>query len=152
MKVAGEIVKTADEQSAFLHSLPERVFSLKITPTTWSAKEITGHLIDSAQNNLQRFIRGQYENVPRIIYAQNEWVRLGGYQQADKSELIELWRLINHQLGRVLRTMDTGNYSKLSDWGHDTPDLHTLAYMAEDYHRHMLHHLNQLKERISTLK
>jgi hypothetical protein len=41
----------------------------------WSRKQILGHLIDSAGNNHQRFVRGQFQDemsFPR--YAQDDWV------------------------------------------------------------------------------
>ncbi|MBK9046740.1 MAG: hypothetical protein IPL74_08565 [Bacteroidetes bacterium] len=46
----------------------------------WSKKEILGHLIDSATNNHQRFVRGQFETVPEISYDQNNWNTFSYYQ------------------------------------------------------------------------
>jgi hypothetical protein len=152
VKVAADILTTVDNHSTFLNSLSEREFGFKPGATVWSPKEIVGHLVDSAQNNIQRFVRAQYETVPRIIYAQNDWVKFGAYQQADKTELIQLWVLLNKQLCRILTTMDPSNYNRESDWGKNAPDVQTLAFMAEDYHKHMIHHLDQLKERMKMSK
>ena len=41
-------------------------FSAKPDRNKWSYKEIIGHLIDSATNNHQRFIRGQFEDRPSL--------------------------------------------------------------------------------------
>ena len=49
--VIPQLLATIDAQS----------FSLKSNPDKWSKKEIIGHLIDSATNNHQRFVRGQFE-------------------------------------------------------------------------------------------
>ncbi len=51
-----------------LTELDEQTFSFKATSEKWSKKEIIGHLIDSATNNHQRFVRGQFEETPKIIY------------------------------------------------------------------------------------
>lgn len=53
-----------------LAGINEREFGLKPAVTKWSKKEMLGHLIDSATNNHQRFIRVQYENAPVIVYDQ----------------------------------------------------------------------------------
>jgi len=149
MKEAAKVIEqTVDQHIKFLSDLTEEVFSAKPIPGKWSPKEIIGHLIDSAQNNIQRFVRGQYEDTPKIVYSQDDWVRLQAYQQSEKLELIRLWVLINRQLCRILVTMDPANYEKKCNTGKATEELHTLAFLAEDYHVHMVHHLNQLKERI----
>ena len=147
-EAAKAIEQTVDQHIKFLSDLPEEVFSAKRIPGKWSPKEIIGHLVDSAQNNIQRFVRSQCEDIPKIVYSQDEWVRLQAYQQSEKLELIRLWVLINRQLCRILATMDPANYDKKCNTGKTTEELHTLAFLAEDYHVHMVHHLNQLKERI----
>jgi DinB superfamily len=148
MIVTEKILETVEKESLALNALSEEKFSYKPSQATWSPKEIIGHLVDSAQNNMQRFVRGQYEDKPHIVYTQDEWVRLQAYQQADKNELIQLWVLFNRQLCRTLNNMDTAKYGRLCDWGKTSPEFQTLSYIAEDYYRHMIHHLNQLKQRI----
>ena len=46
--------------TAKISAIPEKEFSAKPLANKWSQKEVLGHLIDSAQNNLRRFITGQY--------------------------------------------------------------------------------------------
>src|SRR5437762_13984687 len=63
------------------------------SPERWTKKEVLGHLIDSASNNHQRFVRGQIasgQNFPG--YEQEQGVRIQGYQSARWSDLIDLWR------------------------------------------------------------
>jgi hypothetical protein len=146
--VAKAIERTVDQHAQFLSDLSEDVLSAKPAPGKWSPKEIIGHLIDSGQNNIQRFVRGQYEDTPRIVYSQDDWVRLQGYQQREKGELIRLWVSINRHLCSILVTMDPAHYEKECNTGKTVVELHTLAFLAQDYHVHMVHHLDQLKERI----
>lgn len=70
---------------------------------TWSRKQVMGHLVDSASNNHQRFVRaaidGEYVGPG---YAQEQWVAVGRYQEAGWAELISFWRLYNLHLAHVL--------------------------------------------------
>jgi DinB family protein len=124
-----------------LKSFTEEELSYKSAPAKWSKKEIIGHLTDSAANNIQRFVRMQYENVPFIIYAQNEWVSLQDYQNKKSSEIILLWELLNRHLVHILRNVPEKNYSLLCKT--NEPEPVTLLWLAEDYVRHAEHHLKQ---------
>src|SRR6202012_1710610 len=70
----------------------------------WSNKEIIGHLCDSAMINLERFVRCTYEENFKLVYEQDEWVATQRYQEIDIENLLELWRLLNLQITRVLET------------------------------------------------
>src|ERR1700733_9875968 len=76
----------------------------KPDPGKWSKKEIIGHLIDSAQVNLQRFVRCTYEENFKLTYDQVEWVQAQRYQEADIQDLFGLWELLNWQIIRVLKS------------------------------------------------
>ncbi len=75
----------------------------KAAPDKWSRKEIMGHLIDSAQINLQRFVRCTYQEGFKLVYDQVEWVEAQHYQDEDINEILGLWRLLNFQIIRVLQ-------------------------------------------------
>ena len=113
-----ELQKIISEYSLKISSMPEDDFSAKPSAVKWSKKEVLGHLIDSAQNNLRRFICGQYEAVPsKIVYDQDHWVTLNAYQQAESKEIIALWVLLNKRIASVLEKMPSISYSNLSDTG-----------------------------------
>jgi hypothetical protein len=62
----------------------------KVNPNRWSKKEILGHLIDSASNNHQRFVRGAQNiagNFP--VYNQDRWVEIQHYNDMNWSDLVE---------------------------------------------------------------
>src|SRR5436190_10055554 len=125
-----------------LNQLSEEELSVKKIPGKWSRKEVIGHLIDSAQNNLRRFICGQYEKEPpAIIYAQNFWVEANGYNKMNKEDIISLWKLINERICAVLQNMPVENYSRNCNTGKDAVELHSLQWLAEDYNKHLKHHL-----------
>lgn len=143
--VVDELSQIVEAYSAKIGRLPEAEFSGKPQPHQWSKKEVLGHLIDSAQNNIRRFICGQYEQTPpKIVYDQDFWVKANGYQKMDKEEVIKLWRLINQRIVGVLSHMPKENYGRFSDTGKNQIDLRSLEWLAEDYVKHMKHHLNQI--------
>ena len=108
-----------------------------------SKQEILGHLIDSAQNNIQRFIRGQYETEPALVYDQDQWVAYNDYQQAEAGQLIQLWELLNRQIIRIWEHMPSENLSRQCRIRNS---LFTIEYLMDDYIIHLKHHLIQINE------
>lgn len=144
-KVTEELQQIVAEYSARISSIPEKEFSAKPLPNKWSKKEVLGHLIDSAQNNLRRFICGQYEvTPPHIIYDQDFWASANAYHSSKSQDVILLWQLINNRVCNVLNTMPADNYGKVCNTGRTETQLHSLEWLAEDYVKHMKHHLNQI--------
>jgi len=143
--VVQELSALINEFTAKLRAMDVAEFETKPQPHKWSRKEIIGHLVDSAQNNLRRFIVSTYaETPPNIVYDQDAWVRLNGYQTMRADQVITLWALVNQQIVQVLRHMAPDDYSRPCDTGKDKEQLHSLLWLAEDYLRHLKHHLNQV--------
>jgi DinB family protein len=109
----------------------------------WTRKELLGHLIDSASNNHQRFVRMQLADKLKLFkYAQEDWVKVQHYRSADWKALIELWRAYNLHLARVIAEVPPealGHTCTLSD-----SEPVTLQFVMEDYLAHMEHHLKEL--------
>jgi hypothetical protein len=140
-----ELRQIVSEYATKIASISEQEFSAKPLPNKWSKKEVLGHLIDSAQNNLRRFVCGQYENAPpKISYDQDFWVRANGYQSVSQKDIIQLWQLINAQIASILSAMPATDYKKTCDTGKQIPQLRSLEWLADDYVKHMKHHLNQI--------
>ncbi|MDB5151610.1 MAG: DinB family protein [Mucilaginibacter sp.] len=111
----------------------------------WSNKEIIGHLCDSAQINLQRFVRCTYEENFKLIYEQDKWVKAQLYQDMNASDLLQLWRLLNLQIARVLDNYSKDRLQVKCDNNKKEAGLHTVEWLAQDYVAHLQHHLNQIK-------
>jgi hypothetical protein len=140
-----ELNKITTDYSLKISAISEQEFSAKPLPNKWSKKEVLGHLIDSAHNNLRRFVCGQYEPTPpKIVYDQDYWVKANNYQQADSKEVIAMWKLINNRIVTVLETMPASSYAKECNTGKNSVSLHSLEWLAEDYVKHLEHHLNQI--------
>lgn len=140
-----ELRHLVDEFSQKINALPDSELYAKPIPTKWSKIEILGHLVDSAQNNLRRFICGQYESIPPlIVYDQDFWVDSNNYKSAKKDNVILLWSILNERICEVLKSMAEINFSKECNTGKTTPQFRSLRWLAEDYVKHLKHHLNQI--------
>jgi len=144
--LADELVRVVDEAAVGLREIGEPLASAKPTADVWSIKEILGHLIDSAGNNQQRFVRAPATDVfvwPG--YDQNAWVRVQDHQHRPWSELVELWVLANHQLAHTIRRIPADALAVTCRIG--TNDPVTLEFLLHDYLTHLRHHLAQMRER-----
>ena len=123
-----------------LNAISEEQLYLKPSPTKWSRKEIIGHLIDSAQNNIRRFVIAQYEDNPSITYNQDKWVAAANYQEYSLDDLINLWVLLNKHIIMILKNLPEGGAAKEVQ----SEETHTVDWLAADYNKHLLHHLHQI--------
>jgi hypothetical protein len=136
------LIATIDE---FLKSEIDTMdWEAKPAPEKWSKKEILGHLIDSAQINLERFVRCTYEENFKLVYWQNEWVTAKHYQETDVKEILDLWILINRQIIRVLTNYPADRLQAKCDNSRNSVTLNTVEFIAADYVTHMQHHLKQV--------
>jgi len=125
-----------------LANIDEQTFSFKPSPEKWSKKEILGHLIDSATNNHHRFVRSQFEYIPKIYYDQNDWNKFGYYGQIDGKQIISFWTAYNRQLLELLKLMPKENFKRVCNTADDS--MITLEVVLEQYLEHMEHHLKQI--------
>lgn len=142
------------ETISFLKGIDENILNIK-PGGKWSIKEVTGHLIDSASNNHQRFIRAQLKD--DLIfdgYNQNEWVSLQNYNSADWNELINCWANFNFIIINAISNIPEEKLSaerknhNLDKIAWTTVPLNipsTLEYFIKDYYSHLRHHINQIK-------
>ncbi|MBN9284972.1 MULTISPECIES: DinB family protein [unclassified Flavobacterium] len=143
--VAAKLQKNIQEIEDLFHRKQLADFDRKISGTKWSKKEILGHLIDSAINNLQRFTEIQYLEKPYSVrpYNPDELVKANRYQEKDSPDLLLLWVQLNRQIAFVMlnQTEDTLAYPLL------LPDnqQRDLRFLMTDYVVHLEHHLKAIK-------
>ena len=120
----------------------------KSAPDDWSRVEILGHLIDSAANNHQRFVRAQEADALTFPgYNQNHWVTSQAYQDADWQHLVALWSHLNLHLADVIARIPPSNYSvPCTIGGNPAVPLETIIV---GYRDHLHHHIAQIRERLS---
>jgi hypothetical protein len=140
-EVSAGLRQTVEEASVWLGQIAAEG-GRRPRPDTWAAREILGHLIDSASNNHQRFVRAQLES--ELVdpgYDQERWVKVQGYADADWRELLDLWRLYNGRLAAIIERIPPEKLPTPCRVGAKSV---TLGFLAEDYLRHLRHHLGQL--------
>ena len=137
-----------------LKTINEQQSSKKPSPDKWSSKEILGHLIDSSVNNMIRFVNGQFkDDLVFAGYDQNKWVEAQNYQNAGWDFLVDLWRLNNLQLVRLIesipdeilkRPTTNHNFDQIEWKELSKSEPATMDYLIDDYIGHMKYHLNQI--------
>jgi hypothetical protein len=126
-----------------LRKIDDAAASKRPAPGKWSNKEILGHLIDSAANNHQRFVRLQLTTrIDLPGYDQDEWVRVQRYQERPWHEIIELWQIYNTQLASLIRRVDPATLRHV--WRMPDGKDADLEFIMRDYVRHLRHHLEQI--------
>jgi hypothetical protein len=109
----------------------------------WSRKQVLGHLIDSASNNHQRFVRASLQGSLEFPhYDQDGCVRVEAVQSAPWPLLVTLWTNYNLYLAHVIAHLPADKLEARCRIGEDKPV--TLRFLAEDYLIHLLHHLGQI--------
>ena len=142
---ANELQSIVNDFVPRLLAISQSDFTAKTSPGKWSKLEVLGHLIDSSQSNIRRFITAQYEPAPPSIrYDQEFWVAINKYQEMKKEDVIHLWRLMNERICAVCRNTPPQLYGKTADTGATEPNLKTIEWLATDYVKHLKHHLNQI--------
>jgi hypothetical protein len=148
-------LRSAIENSLpILEKMSDEVTLRRPAPGKWSPREIIGHLIDSASNNHQRFVRAQFQqDLVFPGYAQDAWVSAQKYQDAPWGELLALWRSFNLHIARVMEAVPAGdrlrpramhNLDEIAWKSVPRDKPATLDYFMEDYVAHLQHHLGQI--------
>lgn len=144
------ILKVIKTEENLLSSLPVEVITLRRNRQNRTIKQILGHLIDSASNNHQRMIRLQYSKdllfFPDYQQDNDLWIALQDYQNADWTNLIQLWKFYNLHIIQVIHSVDI---TKLDNyWCNFEGSKVTLKDMIEGYLEHLDLHMREIHELI----
>ena len=145
---------TVMDATGRMREIPAAASRQKSSPDEWSQIEILGHLIDSAANNHQRFVRAQFtDDLVFPGYEQEGWVSSQKYADESWSDLIQLWSSYNlhiHHLASVIpeailtKPRATHNLDQIAFKTVDKSEATTLEYFIRDYVDHLRHHLDQI--------
>ena len=143
MKSVADDLESKLAAVARLLEIDEETASRRPAPGKWCHKETIGHLIDSAANNHQRFIRMQMqEHLELKGYDGDEWVRIQQYQNRPWREIVMLWESYNRQLAHVIRLADPKSLKHT--WVAPEGETVDLEFVIRDYVVNMQHHLDQV--------
>ncbi len=133
-----------------LQSVQEALLSLPVeladTPWRsggWTRKQILGHLLDSAANNRQRFVRASTGgSFTGPGYVQDAWVRAHGYEDQSWETLLQWWQVEHEILIAIVERIAEESLDAICIVGDGAPV--TLRYLIEDYPVHQQIHVEQL--------
>jgi hypothetical protein len=150
----GDFRSTVVNAAERLRAISPEESARKSSPDKWSIKEVLGHLIDSAANNHQRFVRARWQDDLMFNgYEQDGWVTAQDYQSAPWQELLDLWAAYNYHLARVMRGTPEAvrlrlhhrhNLDKLAFRPVPADQPASLDYFMRDYVGHLQLHMRQI--------
>jgi hypothetical protein len=134
------LVETAEPG---LRQIPESESRRPALPGGWSRKQVMGHLIDSASNNHQRFVRAMLQpSLDFPSYDQEGNIRVQAVQEADWVLLVSLWAAYNRYLAHLIAHIPPSQLDMPCRIGAGEPV--TLGFLASGYLTHLRHHLRQI--------
>lgn len=144
--------KTANEFYAGLHEIEEALRALPAEAANrawrsggWTGKQIPGHMLDSAANNHQRFVRAATsKSYTGPGYEQQAWVDAHGYTEQSWTTLLRWWQVSHELLAGVVAHIPESHWQTPCQI--DNSEAVTLEFVVRDYIRHQRHHLHQLQE------
>lgn len=145
----GEVVEEAYNKYI---GLDDDITSRRVSADEWSLKEIMGHLIDSASNNHQRFIRLQLVSkleFPGYGKDNWKWIEFSKYSEMRFSDILLLWKQYNILMMNVIKNVKEEALNNF--WIRDG-DKFTLEELIVDYLRHLKEHLEQFDRTLDSLK
>lgn len=132
-----------------LGGVTEEQAGVKLSEDKWSLKEILGHLVDSASNNHQRFIRLQFGDLLDFPpYEAEPWVKAGNYNKLDWLGLVSLWYNYNRHILNIIDNMGEGSLANVWVKGEKAIPLKELVV---DYYAHIRLHITHFEERFAEI-
>jgi DinB superfamily len=141
--IASDLGRTVAQAKPLLLKFDNADTSVRPSENKWAKKEILGHLLDSASNNHQRFVRATLQGSLTFPgYEQNALVDLQRFSDVDWNFLVDFWAAYNRFLAHVINSLPAEAAGTTCNIGDNKPA--TLQWIAEDYVAHLKHHLNQI--------
>jgi DinB superfamily len=142
-ELSENLKRVVEAAEANLRKISDADSAAPVLKGGWSRKQVIGHLIDSASNNHQRFVRAALQGSLEFPgYDQDGCVRVQAVQNAPWALLVTLWTNYNLYLAHVIAHLPASQLDAPCRIGENEPA--TLRFLAEDYLTHLLHHLGQI--------
>ena len=147
--IAADLHTALTEGLALFAGVDEALSGERPRPDAWCAREIVGHLIDSACNNHRRWIVGQTPGLAKFDgYEQNDWVSRNRYADESWADLVALWTAYNRHLRHVI-ARTPADHLAMSAMAPDGDGLVSLGFLMQDYVGHIRHHLEQVRRLVA---
>ena len=152
-----ELVHVQDEIAGLVGQWEQRLLAVapevlhsRRNSQSRTIKQILGHLVDSASNNLHRVIHLQYQPSPvqfpdyANLGANDRWIAIQGYQEEEWPLIVRLWACCNLHLVHVVGRVNLDALDRV--WISALGEQITLAGMIADYPRHLRLHLQEIED------
>jgi hypothetical protein len=153
-KTADELNKVITGFFSELSIIDEAITGINLSEDKWSLKEIIGHLIDSASNNHQRFVRLKInDNLEFPDYNKDEWLNVQHHNKMPFKDLISLFLYFNKLISSIIENTDH-NFLKnkwITKWDENTSYI-TLENLIIHYLEHLKGHIKHFNERLDEIK
>lgn len=150
--IASEIIILVHEWELKLMQLTEEIITRRRNSQNRTIKQIVGHMVDSASNNIHRVVHLQYRELPLrfpnyATYGNNDrWIAIQNYQDENWEILVQHWKYSNLHLAHVIRNINPEMFR--NEWISDVGEKLTLKKMVESYLPHLILHLGEIEELI----
>lgn len=148
-----KLLKLIEEWETKLLQLRDDIITKRRNIQNRNIKQIIGHMVDSASNNIHRIIHLQYQTSPLIFpdYANlgnnDRWIAIQNYQDEEWQNLVQLWKYLNIHIVHVINNV---NIEKLdNEWISALNETVSLKLMIIDYLRHFKLHLSEIDDLIN---
>jgi len=133
-----------------IDATPAGAAHVRPAPDAWTLAEIVGHLVDSAGNNHQRFVRLRFGDLsPFPAYDAEPWVAAQGYDAFDFPTLAALWSTLNGLLLHLATRTPAGAMTHAWVVG---DERRTLAFLLSDYYDHLGLHVEHYERRLGEVR
>jgi hypothetical protein len=154
-QICNELTVLISKWERTLLSQPEKIITSRKNSQNRSIRQIVGHMVDSASNNIHRVIHMHYQSSP-IKYPDyanlgnnDRWIAIQNYQEEEWNDLVGLWVSLNRHMVHLIKQVDV---SKLDQyWISALNEPVTLREMITDYPRHFKLHLDEISALINQL-
>ncbi len=147
-----EILSILNEWEEKLLKLNDIQITQKRNQQNRTIKQIVGHMIDSATNNIHRIVHLQYQENPCHYpdYANlgnnDRWIAIQNYNDASWYDLVQLWKYSNIHIVHVIKNIKTECLDNI--WVSALNQKISLKAMVIDYPRHLKLHINEINQLI----
>jgi hypothetical protein len=142
--IAADLHAAVDAGLQLFQRIDETRTARRPEPGKWCAREVLGHLVDSACNNHRRFVTGQGAGPLAFDgYDQDAWVSRQRYAEVPFRDLVAFWCAYNRHLAHVIASAPPETLARSGRAPNGQDDV-TVGFLMEDYVTHLRHHLDQL--------
>jgi hypothetical protein len=147
--IAADLHSAIDAALDLFRNVDETRTAARPAPGKWCAREILGHLVDSACNNHRRFLVAQ--DAGSVVfdgYDQESWVERQRYADVPFRDIATLWVAYNRHLAHLMSCTPEASLTRSGRSPGGDGEV-TLRFLMEDYVIHLRHHLDQIRSRLA---